>query len=172
MQVVTFGTHIYLMLNSHILINCQRVNDTTLWSFRRFTYMTLATINAYMESYISTGVKLLSTCLLCNIESIRNINFNKCKLMLCKIKCEGFVNWCYDTPCSLCDHILTPSLPISFAKAMHRKVRSTKTMHKINARDVKETCACKNFFNSRKWHSVIAMCKIDVMQKRCTNVIV
>jgi len=54
--------------------------------------MMLATINAYMESYISTSVKLMLTGLLCNIESIRNINFNKCKLMLCKIKCEGFVN--------------------------------------------------------------------------------
>ncbi len=53
---------------------------------------------------------------------------------------------------------------------MHRKVHSTKTIHKKNARDVKETCACKNCLNSQEWHNAITMCKIDVMQERCTNV--
>jgi hypothetical protein len=57
-------------------------------------------------------------------------------------------------------------LPISFAKAMHRKVHSTKTMHKKDAKDVKETCACKNCLNSRESHNAIAMCKIDVINKK------
>jgi len=35
-----------------------------------------------------------------------------------------------------------------------------------DAKDVKETCACKNCLNSRESHNAIAMCKIDVISKK------
>jgi hypothetical protein len=82
-------------VDSHILVSHRQVSDRTLWIFKGFIYVYDVSYitDTYVKFHVQVGcVKSMLRSLLHNFESIRNVDFNECELMLHKIKWKGLVS--------------------------------------------------------------------------------